>query len=579
MSARQNFARLCYLIAAAWILAIGFFFYPKWTRPQTEATISWDVTGYYFYLPSLFIYHDLKQQAFKDHITQEYNPTPTGYQSYRDTASGNLVMKYSSGMSVAFLPAFTVAHVIAKAGHWKADGFSTPYQAAISIQGLLVALFGLYFLRRLLQRYFSPVATGIVLLVYAFASNYLEYAAINNGMTHSYLFTMYAGLLLLTIRYYESPRRGRALAIGALCGWMALMRPTEACSILLPLFWGIGSTRALGERWRFWRQHAGQLALAAAAMIAVGSLQLIYWKYVTGHWVVYSYGDEGFHFTHPHFDDCLWSFRKGWLIYTPVMALSLLGFAALWKKSRELFWPVLGFSLVFCYIAFSWSTWWYGGGLGQRALVQLYPVLGFPMAALLERLRRPLTRGVVLLFVLFSTYYNLWLHYQGHYGGLLEPEFMTYPYWKKIFLRYQVSDDRVKLLDAGYEYPGTPACSETVYQRNDTLAALPGPEFLNVTQLGPVAGKSWRRMYLTAFSPDREWDLWKYHLLYMKEKRGGTVIGTNQVRIERLMPGNGPSTMWLDLKLEDERDSIEIFVHNLGSAKPLYLTNVKIIAF
>ncbi|RYY88037.1 MAG: hypothetical protein EOO15_10205 [Chitinophagaceae bacterium] len=578
MQAHQNFSRICFIISAAWLVVVGLLYYPKWQQPGSESTLSWDVHGYYSYLPATFIYQDLRGQAYKDSINQRYRPASSAYESYRDSASGNYVMKYSSGMAFAYLPFFAVGHLVAKLGPWPADGYSAPYQAAVGIGSLLVAIFALYLFRRLLARYFGPVATGIVLLLYVFGTNYLEYAAITNAMTHSYLFALYCGLLLCTIRYYEAPTLKRAIGIGALIGWMALIRPTEIAVLLLVLGWGVGNAAAFRERTRFFSQRWQHLLAAAALLLLVGGIQLMYWKYATGHWLVYSYQDEGFHFTHPHFDDCLWSFRKGWLVYTPLMILPLIGFVALWRKSKALFWPILLFTLLFCYLAFSWSTWWYGGGLGQRAVIQIYPVLAFPFAALLERIRRRWLQASLALFSAFCIYYNLWLHHQGHRGGLLEPEFMTYAYWKKIFLRYSVDDDARKLLDADYEYAGTPTCGETTFQR-DSIVFTPGSEFMTLGKTAAPPGKGWVRAYITASSADREWDLWKYHQLCMQEWKDGAVVGRNQLRIERLLSNNGPSTMWLDLKLKDEHDSVEIFIYNPGSQKQLTISRLKTIAF
>jgi hypothetical protein len=61
----------------------------------------------------------------------------------------------------------------------------------------------------------------------------------------------------------------------------------------------------------------------------------------------------------------------------------LLGFIPLWKKDKKLA-PALGvFMVVIIYSIFSWSQWWYGGGFSCRPLVETYPVLALPLAALI----------------------------------------------------------------------------------------------------------------------------------------------------------------------------------------------------
>ena len=143
-----------WILCSAFILAVGTLYYPKWNKSQTEATISWDVSGYYFYLPAVFIYKDIQQVAFRDAIHEKYRPASAPYQAFQHP-SGNFVMKYSCGLAVQYLPFFLAAHALAPALGYPADGFSRPYQAAIGWGSLLIALIGLWLLRKNLLRYFS----------------------------------------------------------------------------------------------------------------------------------------------------------------------------------------------------------------------------------------------------------------------------------------------------------------------------------------------------------------------------------------------------------------------------------------
>lgn len=83
----------------------AFVYYPKWKLPRTEATISWDVSGYYLYLPAFFIYHDLKNLDFKPGLDEQYYPSSSPYQSYTHT-SGHQVMKYTCGLAILYAPFF-----------------------------------------------------------------------------------------------------------------------------------------------------------------------------------------------------------------------------------------------------------------------------------------------------------------------------------------------------------------------------------------------------------------------------------------------------------------------------------------
>lgn len=316
---------ICYLVLAG----THFLYYPKWKAETHEATISWDVSGYYFYLPAFFIYQDVKELSFKDSIMQKYAPTPYFGQAFEHEESGNYVFKYSMGQAILYLPSFVVAHAWASSSQaYPADGFSFPYQFMISMNALLFAFLGLLVLRKVLLRYFSDGVVALALLSVVLATNYLNYSAIDGAMTHNHLFTLYALLLYSSIRFYEKASYGWALSIGLLVGLATLTRPTELLTALIPLFWQLDflSRSAIAKRLAFFKQQLPKLGLAVVAVIAVGMLQLLYWKYTANEWIVYSYEDQGFSWLRPHFYAGLLSYKAGWLVYTPFMVFALMGF-------------------------------------------------------------------------------------------------------------------------------------------------------------------------------------------------------------------------------------------------------------
>ena len=188
---------------------------PYWETHNVQAILTWDVMGYYLYLPAKFIYHDLGRLKFADDIMREYSPTGSFYQAFQipGAPAGQLVMKYPIGLALLWTPFFWL-------GHW-----------------------------------------------------------------------------------------------------------------------------------------------------------------ATRHWIFYSYGDQHFSFLRPHLWEVLFSFRKGWLIYSPLLALVLLGFGPLWRRHRGLAVPVLVYFVLNLWVVSAWDIWWYGGSLGCRALVPSYAVLALPWGA------------------------------------------------------------------------------------------------------------------------------------------------------------------------------------------------------
>ncbi len=588
---------IAYLVCITFLLAGGLLYYPKWKLDRTEATISWDVSGYYYYLPAFLIYNDAKQLSWSIDILNRYDPGP-GDQAYRHPG-GNMVMKYSGGLALQYLPFFLIADLITPLTSYPADGFSRPYQLAISLGSLLIACLGLWFLRIALLKYFREGVVAIVLLTIAFATNYLDYAAINHAMTHNYLFTWYAALVLLSHRYWNKQTIPTAIVIGLVSGLMALTRPTEAIAILLPLLWGIGSEKAMNARMKFFRQHWTHLFAAMAAFVCMGLIQMMYWKYATGDWIVYSYQDQSFSWLSPHILNGLFSYRAGWLIYTPVMLFSLIGFYFLWKKNKALFYPLCALAVLFMYITWAWDIWWYGGSLGQRAMVQLYPVLAFPLAAFVEKVAgyKPLRIAGILILTL-CIYYNLWLTHQAHRGGLFRAGEMTKAYFWKILGRYQVADEAQFRLDNDEWYTGksdgtaimhldfedqdsTIVCPINSISGNRALCIGPGREFSPTMKFTIPEHTQWIRATATFKCAQKEWDTWKMAQFRLHLLNGDTMTKTQFIRIYRELSDGETQQISVDLQLPKDavfnQGAVDIW--NAGSEKYLLIDDLRVTAF
>ena len=476
------FSRGCVIFAAILMCYTSFVFYPRWNKHSTEATISWDVSGYYWYLPSVFIYHDLKHQFFKDSILSKYQPTNLEFQQGMKCDSNAYVMKYSSGMAFLYLPFFAVAHLAAKLLHYPPDGFSPPYQLAIQIGGLLCSLIGIWVLRKILLLYYTDKTTGIVLLLLVTASNYLNYSAIDSGMSHTWLFTLYVFLLWHTVQFYKRFFWRDALAIGLLVGFCTLCRPADIVSCLLPVCWGLsGLNKTAFTQWLsiFHRQFP-KLLLAMVSCIAVVSIQLFYWKYATGHWLYYSYGDQHFSFLHPHPFLYTFDYKAGWLRYTPLFLSSFAG-AVIYARNGKSKLAVLLFIAVNYYVVSSWDIYWYGG----RAMIQSYPVLLLPMATLIETAgRKKLNKLLLSICIALFIYQNAWITWMYHKGNLYDPDKMTQQYYRRVAGRWSAPDS-VRVLWGNCSLVETTPINLTEVYKNDFENDSTGL----TTAIAPISGK------------------------------------------------------------------------------------------
>lgn len=315
------------------------------------------------------------------------------------------------------------------------------------LAGLVYGILGLWVLLKLLRRYYPDAVVAWTLAGIGLGTNYFDYASYEAALSHAVLFLWQASLLYCTARWYEAPRRRWATGIGLFLGLATLCRFTEALYVLVPLTWGLSSA-AWRQRPALWRRYIGHLALAAGLGLAVVSTQLFFWHAISGHWVLNGYQGEYFDFRHPHILDALFSVRKGWFVYTPLMAVVLLaGLPRLRRYVPAAVPPTLVLLPVLLYVTFSWEQWWYGWTFSARPLISVYPLLALSLGALLAAVLRPGALGGVAVraLVLGCIVLNLWQTWQ-YVGGILQGENYTAELYKERFF--------------WRNFPPTPASSE-----------------------------------------------------------------------------------------------------------------------
>ena len=368
------------LVVTGAVLLWTRFEYSEYRGWSPMKVTQWDALGYYQYLPAVFIYGDIGRQAWLEGVDSAYQVSGGSLYQVTELPNGNRATKYFCGLSLLQAPFFALGHWVAGATGAAQDGFSPPYQWAIALSPLVYVVLALFLLRKVLLRYFSDVVVAITLLLVVLATNAIQYISVDNAQTHGYLFALYAAQLFFTQRWHERPTFWSAIAIGGLIGLATVSRPTEALMVFIPLLWNTHEKEAARAKWALVRAQLPHVAVAIGAGFLAFFPQLLYWKVVTGSWV-YDVGSK-WDFLNPHW--CvLFGGEKGWFIYTPITILLVLGLFFMrgqpWRKSA------LVFTLLNTWVIIAWHDWHYGGSYSSRALVQSYPVLALPFAALLER--------------------------------------------------------------------------------------------------------------------------------------------------------------------------------------------------
>jgi hypothetical protein len=344
---------------------------------KEEGVINWDIISYYGYLPAVFIYHD---------YTLNFVDTYKGPHKFTIWPSrapnGGKVMLTSMGMSILYSPFFFIGHAAAYVLKYDTGGYSEPYRLALILSSVFYLALGLFFLSKMLLKFFNPYISSWVILAIVMGTNLFYYVTYSSAMTHPYSFALITMFLWFTIRWYETEHLKYGIGIGLLIGLISLVRPTNIVVGLFFIFWNVRNGSAFLDRMKFLVQKYKVLIIMALFSFLVWVPQLLYWKAVTGTFFYYSYGEENkFFFNHPMILKGLFGYRHGWIVYSPVMIFSLLGLFVLIKRYKEMLLPVVITFLVFIYVIFSWWCWWYGGAFGMRAMIDLLGLMALPMAA------------------------------------------------------------------------------------------------------------------------------------------------------------------------------------------------------
>ncbi len=402
---------------------------------------TWDAFGYYMYLPSFFIYHDATELKWLPGIDKKYKVTGGTLYQAEKLKNGNYVFKYFGGVAIMEFPFFLIGHIIASNTHYAADGFSAPYQYAISFGAVIYCILALFLLRKLLLKYFKDITTALTILLLVSATNLIQYISVDGGMSHAYIFPLYVLVLYTTIKWHEKPRVLYAALTGLIIGLATISRPTELIMFFIPLLWGTNTKEESKKKWGLVKAHRNHV-IWALVFGFIGILpQLIYWKYASGSFI-FNVGSKWF-FLNPYFR-VLFGWVNGWFIYTPITIFFILGFFFMKKFPFKN--SVITFCLLNIWIIIAWSDWKYGATYSTRALVQSYPVFAFPFAVAIDKIRSRRWGFIFYIIAAYLIFVNLFQIWQ-YDKTILHYRDMNRQYYSHIYLNSHPRPLDMSLLD------------------------------------------------------------------------------------------------------------------------------------
>lgn len=372
-----------------------------------------DQAGYYVYLPALFIY-GMDAEKMPDGIQEKYG------QGFH-IENNKIGTKYSYGVAFLQAPVFFVIHALSKPLGFQNSGFSPIYTWVPNLSLIICFLFGIYFLHRFLRYYFPEKISILTILFFVLGSNMTYYILESPGMSHVYSFALFNVYLYYLKNWIVSDYSSRKslIFIFILLAFITVIRPINAIMILFLMFFEIKSREDLRNRFQNLLK-VKNILIGITIFFIVWLPQMLYWKYLSGSYVFYSYTQEGFsNKFDPKILEVWFSPNAGLFTYSPVMLFVVFSMIWFWKKRTV--WLSIFMFIAITYLTASWHQPYFGCSFGSRNFTDYSGVFALPAGLLMNAVFRSkiMIRVITILFIIASILLcqKLFLTFNKCYSG------------------------------------------------------------------------------------------------------------------------------------------------------------------
>ena len=396
--------------------------------PNHWSSVLWaDASGYYAYLPFVFIYN-------ADASAIPINAADSVGNGFSvDSQAKKFKDKYTCGVALMQLPFFICVNASQiLSGIENISGFEPAFYWVIYLAALFYGVLGFFFLYNFLSKFYEVRICMVIVLSVFLGTPVYYYLADSSGMSHIYSFFLISAFLLLTTKVLEGYSIKWLIIWAFVLGLILLIRPTNLLLVFAILAYIIGLMGKGLKGLKVWFKFSSVLVVITVIFL-IWLPQLAYWHYLTGIWWHYSYGNESFsNLTKPKVLHFLFAPENGLLIYTPWILFAVSGsFITLRLGRYNFIIPVILGLAVYLYA--SWHQYYFGCGFGSRNFVEYTPLLALPAAGLLNylRLRNIFYRVVTYFFLVLVCWVNLSLtrNYGKCFGGNFHWDWDQYRYY------------------------------------------------------------------------------------------------------------------------------------------------------
>ena len=378
-----------------------------------------DEIQYFAYLRSLWFDHDLSFENEYRYFYERGVAKSDGFHETfleRQTETGRRINFATIGCAILWTPFYAAGHVIALASGAVPDGYSKPYVGAVAlgsaVYGFAAVVLSILSARRLGLDAFVPALAiwmGTPLSFYMYIAPPFSHACSAFGV---------ALFIYVWLRVREDWSPAGLAALGATAALMAMIREQDAFFVVGPaLDWALGHLRFSTPKSQLptpkqlptpriqlpITKVQGMIA-AVVAFAAVFSPQAIAYMVLNGHIGPHSSVSHKMTWTAPHALQVLFSPEHGFLFWTPLAAVALVGLMLRRQRVFALLLVIVAFQV---YVAGSVESWTVAGAFGQRRFIALTAILIVGVSVLWQSAQSRMARTMLTVVLVLGVYWNL----------------------------------------------------------------------------------------------------------------------------------------------------------------------------
>jgi hypothetical protein len=395
------------------VLPVLFFL----TLPLVNPWVRGDGVGYYAYLRSLMVEHKLDfandWRAGNESFTMGRVHADGTIDRLQYTVAGRIDNHWAVGPSILWAPFVLPVHVamltLQRLGvHVKPNGFSRPYIVAMALGTAIYGFLGLYLSFRLACAYTEERWALLATLGIWFASSLPVYMYFNPSWSHAHSVFVVAGFLC----YWQRTQKGRTLGqwviLGLISGLVLDVHYANVAVLLvallesLEIYWR--AYHAPGHDWQTLRRLFAANVLYACATVFAFLPTLITRKIIYGNPLDFGYEavGDGFRWSSPHIGSVLLSSDHGFMLWTPILILAVIGLFLFFKRDRNVAACLIAVLAAFCYLIGGDPTWDGLSSFGNRYFIALTPLFVVGLAVFFSELAGWLKRERAALVLVAS---------------------------------------------------------------------------------------------------------------------------------------------------------------------------------